>query len=185
MASDSARLRNLCAQVNWNRQSIRNTASGWSYYVIDVLDELGYVWVDAQNQRVAFGPDTWRVLGLDLRVRFDVMNKLRAAASGIRVLPLESDPLMSLVLTDAEARRTDVVQSQDRLAALRELGLALLSEAETISQCGVSHQNRKILALRFGQAQEDFEGLVQEMARLQSLMALIDTATRALVDPAA
>lgn len=181
MASNAATLRNRCEQIDFHARRVAEGSNGWKTYVVDEMDEVGYLWVDVAAQLIAVGPDTWRILGVDQRVRYALLRELRHAASGIRELPLHESPYIELVLADAASRGTDVVQVQDRLRALEVKMMGLLTEAETLRSSGVSPRAAQVFVLRYAQAQQEHEALADEMARLGSLLRLVGDAVNMAV----
>lgn len=182
MASNAATLRNRCEQIDFSTRRVAEGSAGWKTYVIDEMDEVGYVWSDMARKIIAMGPETWRILGVDQRVRYEVIRKTRESmGGGIRELPLHDSPFVELVLADAATRGTDVVQVEDRMEALENKCMALLGEAETLRARGVSPRAAQVFVLRFAQAQQEYEVLSEEMARLGSLVRLVgDTVNQAV-----
>lgn len=182
MASSAATLRNRCAQIDFSQRRWVEGSAGWKTYVIDEMDEVGYFWVDHVERRIVFGPETWRILDVDQRIRYQLIEQAReSGASGIRELPLHRSPYIELVLADAASNGTDVVQVQDRIEALRSKCSKLMSEAESCRTNGVSPRGAQVLALRFAQAQQEYETLASEMARLDSMLRLVGVAVTTAV----
>src|SRR4051812_21562111 len=105
MPSSASYLRNRCSQIDFSQRGWSEGSGGWKTYVIEELDDVGYFWVDRLNRVIAFGPETWRILGVDQRVRYNLLEQVRdGGASGIRELPMHVSPYLELVIEDARTR---------------------------------------------------------------------------------
>lgn len=173
MVSDAAVMRSRCEQVDWSKRMANEEARGWRVFVASEMDQVGYVWIDDKAKVQVYGSDTWRLLGQDSRIRYDVIAQCERGAAGIRSLPLYDEPYASLVLSDAVLSGRDGVQHTDRIKALRNRLTRLLEETESVRAQGVSHRGVQIHVLRYEAAERELDELTQELARVQSLLRLV------------
>ena len=166
----------VVGRMKWNYLRPAYTALGWCTYTSDDLP-MGAFYVIRDEKRIVVGKTTWNLLSFDPQSKYSVLQALREGAGGVKLLPVDSGPLLDAVRAQlgAESPDADVVRI-DRLADMEERAKKIVLEAASLNDInpgdGVSPVLAQVFAVRFIELMEEWTALQEQVARIGAIVEM-------------